>query len=83
MENVYNGTMEEEYLTVKEFAAKIRVHYNTVLRSIRCGRLNAVRIGYGKKAAFRIAKSEIQRISLCDMEYFVSQIIEEKIRNKL
>ncbi len=76
-----NRVMPDEYLSVKEFASKIRVHYNTVLRAIKTGKLNAVRIGSGKKATFRISSTEIHRIALCDMEKLVSTIIEEKIKN--
>ena len=72
--------MEElkEYFSVKEFASFIGVHYNTVLRSIKCGRLCAFRIGSGKKATYRIPRSEINRISFYDLEDLVSKIIEAK-----
>lgn len=69
---------EKEFYSVKEFAVLIGVHYNTVIRSIKNGRLNAFRIGYGKKASYRIAKSEIHRIALFDLENLVSKIIEGK-----
>lgn len=71
---------ESEYISVKEFAAKLGLHYNTVLRSIKKGRLNAVRIGEGKKAAFRIPVCEINRIAFCDLEKYVSKLIEERIK---
>jgi excisionase family DNA binding protein len=74
------GMIENEYLTVKEFAAKMGLHYNTVVRAIRKGRLNAVRIGYGVKSAYRIPVGEIHRIALCDLEKLVSKLIEEKIK---
>ena len=72
--------MPDEYLTVKEFARKMRLHSNTIYRAIRKGKLNAVRIGSGKKATFRISSSEVNRIALCDLEELVSKIIEEKIK---
>jgi excisionase family DNA binding protein len=78
---INNGNLdriEKEFLSVKEFASLVGVHYNTVIRSIRHGRINALRIGYGKKAAFRIPRSEIHRIALFDLENMVSRIIEEK-----
>jgi excisionase family DNA binding protein len=78
---MYHSSMtEQEYLTVKEFAAKLGLHYNTVIRAIQKGRLNAVRIGYGLKSAYRIPISEIHRIALCDLEKLVSKLIEEKIK---
>lgn len=69
---------QKDYLSVKEFAVLIGVHYNTVIRSIKNGRLNAFRIGIGKKAAYRIARIEINRIAFCDLEELVSKIIERK-----
>lgn len=81
MENMHNRVMpENEYLSVKEFASLTRVHYNTVIRAIKSGKLNAVRIGSGKKANFRISRYELNRIALCDLETYVSKIIEEKIK---
>lgn len=79
MDNIFS-----EYLSVKEFASLIGVHYSTVIRSIKSGRINAFRIGSGKKSTYRIARSEINRIALFDMEALVSKIIEEKIKgNKM
>lgn len=76
MEN--NGNVDCEYLSVKQFAALMNVHYNTVLRSIKSGRLSALRLGSGKKACFRIHKSETNRIALFDMKEMIDKIIEEK-----
>lgn len=70
--------MEEEFLSVKEFACLVCMHYNTIIRAIKSGRINAFRISSGKKAAFRIPRSEIGRITLMDMEHLVSIIIERK-----
>jgi excisionase family DNA binding protein len=69
---------EKEFFSVKEFAIKIGLHYNTIIRSIKAGRLNAFRIGPGKKAAYRIPATEIHRIALYDLEDLVSKIIEGK-----
>ena len=72
--------MEElpEFYSVKEFALLVGVHYNTIIRSIKAGRLAAFRIGAGKKACYRISRSEINRIAFKDLEELVSQIIERK-----
>lgn len=78
MKNMHNA-ISNEFLSVKEFSALIGVHYNTVIRAIKSGKLNAFRISPGKKATFRIPRSEIHRIALYDMEQLVSKIIEEKI----
>jgi len=70
--------LQNEFLSVKEFASHVGVHYNTILRSIKKGRLNAFRIGAGKKAVFRIPRSEINRIAFMDLEQMVSEIIKRK-----
>lgn len=66
----------EEYLTIKEFAGLLRVHPNTVRLSLKKGKLQSVRIGEGKKAGYRIPKSEISRIALFDLKHMVKQILE-------
>jgi len=77
---INNGNVDCEYLSVKEFAFMLNVHYNTVLRSIKRGKLSAVRIGSGKKSCFRIHKSELNRIALFDMKEMIDKIIEEKTK---
>ncbi len=48
--------MAEEFITVKEFAAIVRVHRNTVLNQIARGSLKAVRIG----GVWRIPQSALK-----------------------
>jgi len=72
--------LEKEFLSVKEFAALVGVHYNTVLRAIRCGKLNAFRLNNSCKSSYRIARSEVHRIALYDLEDMVTKIIEEKMK---
>lgn len=73
-----NDNVSCEYLSPKEFACLIGVHYNTVVRAIKSGRLCAIRIGKGKRACMRISKSEINRIALFDMKEMVDKIIGER-----
>jgi excisionase family DNA binding protein len=66
----------EEYLSVKEFAGLIRVHPNTIRNSLKSGKLQFIRIGVGKKAAYRIAKSELSRVALFDLKHMVKKILD-------
>ncbi len=56
----------------------LNVHSNTIYRGIKCGRINAFRIGVGKKAMFRISDDEIQRIA----EFDAMELIEKIIKNR-
>ena len=74
----YMQQIQSDFLSIKEFAAKIGIHPNTVRRSIKSGKISALRIGSGKRACYRIAKTEIDRIALFDMEQIVERIIEKR-----
>ena len=66
------------FYTIDEFAKKLRLHPNTIRRSIKCGRITAFRVGFGKRASYRIAHSEIGRIQLFDLEAMIEKIVIEK-----
>lgn len=70
--------IEKDFLSVKEFAQLVGVHYNTVIRSIQKGRLSAFRISGGRKSAYRIPRTEIHRIAFMDMKEMMEKIMEEK-----
>lgn len=72
--------MENDFLTIKEFADKIKVHHHTVRRAIKSGRICAFKVGAGKRSTYRIAKTEINRIALLDMEEMIEKIIEKRKR---
>lgn len=65
-------------MSIKEFAGFVGVHANTIRRSIQKGRISAFRIGSGKKSIYRIAKTEVNRLALCDMEEMIEKIIEKR-----
>lgn len=57
----------EAFCTVKQFAEMLQMHPNSILNSIKKGRLQAFRIGYGSRASYRIPLSEINRIAEMDL----------------
>jgi excisionase family DNA binding protein len=58
---------ERAFYSIKEFANELMVHHNTIRNAIKCGRINAFRVGKGKRSMFRIAASEIDRMALIDI----------------
>jgi excisionase family DNA binding protein len=69
---------ESDFFSIKEFAAKLGVHSDTVRRSIKNGRIAAFKVGCGKRARYRIVKSEINRIALFNLEELINKIIEKR-----
>jgi excisionase family DNA binding protein len=60
------------FLTVKEFAEKTKMHPASVRRAIRNGKIYAFRPGMGVKSSYRIAESELERLQLHGM-YEISE----------
>lgn len=73
--------IENDFFTIKEFAGKIGVHPNTVRRAVKSGRIGAFKVGSGKKSPYRIAKTEVNRMALFDMEQMIERIIEKRTQN--
>ena len=59
--------MEVNFLTIEEFAKRIKMHPGSVRRSIRGGKIFATRPSMGVKAPYRIAESELERLQLQGM----------------
>lgn len=59
--------MDINFLTVEEFAKKIKMHPGSVRRAIKQGRIYASRPSMGKKGPYRIAESELERLHLQSM----------------
>jgi excisionase family DNA binding protein len=55
------------YLTVEEFARKIKMCTHTVRRSIKQGRIYAMRPGIGSRSPYRIPESELERLQIENM----------------
>lgn len=68
--------MDKAFYSIKEFALKLSVSTDTIRRAIRKGRINAFRIGSSKKSSFRIAHSEIARLSKIELQDIVKKLIE-------
>jgi excisionase family DNA binding protein len=71
------NVQHEDFLSIKEFASLIHVHSNTVRNMIRCGKLNAFRLGKGKKSPYRISRTEINRMTFVDLETLVKEIVQK------
>jgi excisionase family DNA binding protein len=74
---------QKNFLTVCEFAEKIRVHPNTIRRAIQKGRIQAFRTGEGLKSSYRIPNTEVQRLCELDMSKLIEQIVEKKLEGKI
>ena len=74
-------TKESDFLSIKEFASLLNVHPNTIRRSVKRGRISAFKVGGIKKSIYRIARSEVARMAMCDMEELIERIIEKKSQN--
>ena len=67
--------MEDEFLSVKEFADLINVHQNTVRRAIKSGKINCLRVGTGVRAIYRIPRTETNRLAYEHLEKVVKNLI--------
>ena len=59
--------MDLNFLTVEEFAKRIKMHPASVRRSIKQGKIFATRPSMGIKSPYRIAESELERLQLQGM----------------
>jgi excisionase family DNA binding protein len=70
-------------MSIKEFAARIGVHSNTVRRGIKSGRWNAFRVNIGPKCNYRIPISEIHRVAIVDFEKVIEILIDKALHPEL
>jgi len=54
------------YLTVKEFAEKVKLCPHTIRQAIKSGKIYAVRPGVGKKTPYRIPETELERLHIAE-----------------
>jgi excisionase family DNA binding protein len=55
------------FLTLEEFAQRLKMHPGTIRRAIKQGKIFASRPSLGKRAPYRIAESELERLHLQGM----------------
>ena len=56
--------MSKVYFSVKEFAAKLDVHPNTIRNAIKSGKIVAVKLSDGKSSRYRIPYSELESLEI-------------------
>ena len=59
--------MSVNFLTLEEFAKRIKLHPTTIRRAIKQGKIFATRPSTGKKAPYRVAESELERLQIQGM----------------
>lgn len=64
-----------EYLTVEEFAKKLKMHPGTIRRCIKEGKIYATRLSDGIRSPYRINTTELERLHVKSMQ----KIKEENI----
>lgn len=66
--------INDKYYTVEEFARILKIGPQSIRRAIRSGRIQAFRVSIGKKAAYRIADTEFDRIAIMTYEETINNI---------
>ena len=59
--------MEINFLTVEEFAKRLKMHPGTIRKSIKEGKIYATRPSMGSRGPYRIAESELERLQIQGM----------------
>jgi excisionase family DNA binding protein len=72
---------QNDFVSIKEFAGMVGVHPNTIRRAVKSGRICAFQVGSGKKSTYRIARSEVNRMALFDMEEMIERMLEKRTQN--
>jgi hypothetical protein len=58
-----NECMNDDFLSIKDFAILVHMHYNTIYKFVKNGRIQAFRLRSAEKGSFRIPRSETNRIA--------------------
>ncbi len=60
--------MSKDFLSVSELAQELNVHPNTIYKAVKSGRIHGFRTSDGKKASWRIPRTEITRLATLDFK---------------
>ncbi len=66
--------MQKEFYSVSDMAKLLDVNRQTIQTAIRFGRIQAFRVGIGKRSPYRIHHTEIERIQKIDFENVVNNL---------
>ena len=70
---------QEKFYTIQEFSDLLRIHPNTIYKSVKNGRIQAMRIGEGRRSSYRISSNELSRLREFDMMKIIEKIVDEKM----
>jgi len=67
----------KEFLSVSEFAKIVNLDSRTIRKSIKDGRISALKFGGDLRCHYRIPKSELERLAKCNMRDILKKINKE------
>lgn len=73
--------MTQAFYSIKEFAEIVRLKPKTIWKAIRAGKISAFRIGNSRRSEYRIAASEIERLSTVNLQAVVDDLVAKKMEN--
>ena len=59
--------MDINFITVEEFAKRLKMHPGTIRRCIKEGKIYATRLSMGSRGPYRISESELERLQIQGM----------------
>lgn len=71
--------MTKPFYSIKEFAELLNLHPRTIYRAIKGGKVSAFRLSNNRRSEYRIAASEIERLSKINLEEVVESIVKIRL----